>query len=50
MQEFNGTWAHVYMDLRFAGIANERYLRENTCMLFGGAKDSVGKIVQKLKG
>lgn len=34
----------------FAGIDNELYLLKNTWMLFGDAKDSIGKIVQNLKG
>ncbi|OGQ57307.1 MAG: hypothetical protein A3J24_10415 [Deltaproteobacteria bacterium RIFCSPLOWO2_02_FULL_53_8] len=34
----------------FAGIDNELYLHKNTKMLFGDAKDSIMKVVQRLKG
>jgi NAD(P) transhydrogenase subunit beta len=33
----------------FAGIDNELYLDPKTAMLFGDAKDAVGKVVQELK-
>jgi NAD(P) transhydrogenase subunit beta len=33
----------------FAGIDNELYLHKNTRMLFGDAKDSIGKVVSALK-
>jgi NAD(P) transhydrogenase subunit beta len=33
----------------FAGIDNELYLYENTRMLFGDAKDSISKVVERIK-
>ena len=33
----------------FAGIDNDLYLDPKTAMLFGDAKDAVGKVVQELK-
>ncbi len=33
----------------FAGIENDLFYRDNTRMLYGDAKDSVGKIIQALK-
>ena len=33
----------------FAGIDNELYLYQNTRMLFGDAKDSISKVIERLK-
>ena len=37
------------MNPGFAGIENELFYQENTLMVFGDAKDSVGKISTALK-
>jgi NAD(P) transhydrogenase subunit beta len=37
------------MNPGFAGIENELFHRENTAMLFGDAKTSLGKLVQEIK-
>ncbi len=37
------------MSTGFAGVDNELFYKEKTMMLFGGAKDMVGKLVSEVK-
>ncbi len=36
------------MNTGYAGVQNPLFFKENSCMLFGDAKDSVEKVLQNL--
>ena len=37
------------MSKGFAGVENELFFQDNTMMLFGNAKDAIGKLISDIK-